>query len=314
MKMGVFNRVVEENYLDTPEDELSNASVDYVKAIKQLPSLSETVMKAMAIANDDSYRFGDLIDVIKRDAAITTLLLKIANSVIYGSSKVSSTVDKAVIKIGMVQCNRIIMTVGMKGALKPNNPDIANRVNILWRHSLLTAYVAAYLDKQLGLGLSGDAYTAALLHDIGRVVLLIADDKAAKRVDPLTFREPTYILELERAVIGTDHGELGMLYAERQNLPNNIRQVIRYHHIPLGADLEYRVLTDLVAAADNLTNHALSHRKVSDYDYTKCPSFGRLLAKKSPEFVARFPRIITAVIKAATKDTREALRVSDCHN
>ena len=311
MKLGVFKRVAKEFPPERPTLENPARVEDYLKTIKQLPSLSETVMRAMAIANDDNYRFGDLIDVIKRDGAITALLLKIANSVIYGSSKVSGTVDKAVIKIGMIQCNRIIMTVGMKGALKPNNPDVVNRVNILWRHSLLTAYVTGYLNKQLELGFKGEDYTAALLHDIGRVVMLLADDKTSKRIDPLTFREPSDILEWERDAIGTDHCELGMEYALRQNLPESICQVIRYHHIPLGANMEHRLLTDLVAAADHLTNHVLSERKVSNYDHTTSPSFQRLLARKSADYVERFPRIIAAVIKAATKDTREALRVAE---
>ena len=49
--------------------------------------------------------------------------------------------------------------------------------------------------------------------------------------------------------------------------------------------MEHRLLTDLVAAADHLTIHFLSERKVTNFDHTTCPSFQRLLARKSPEFV-----------------------------
>ncbi|WP_020471593.1 HDOD domain-containing protein [Zavarzinella formosa] len=312
MSFGIFKRAVKEAASPVKQVAETPATLsDMMKAIKQLPSLSETVIRAMALANDENYRFKELVDVMKRDGAMTSLMLKVANSVVYGSTKPVETVDQAVIRIGMIQCNRLITTVGMKGALKPKNPDVANRINILWRHSLLTGFVATHLNAKLGLGFTGQEYTGALLHDIGRIVFLLTNEKMAKRVDPLTFRESPDILAREREMIGTDHCELGMEYSLRQNLPANLTQVIRYHHIPLGADINNRTLTDLVCAADHLTNYALSERRVSDYDFKSNPSFKRLLEKQSPDFVEAFPNCIVRVIKAATKETREALRVSD---
>lgn len=312
MSVGIFKRAPKEIVAAKRTVEQPAAATDFLKTIKQLPSLSETVIRAMAIANDEHYRFDELIDVMKRDGAMTSLMLKVANSVLYGSTRPVVTVDQAVIRIGMINVNRLITTVGMKGSLKPKNPDVANRVNILWRHSLLTACVASQLNAKLRLGFVGQEYTAALLHDIGRIVLLIANDKLAKKVDPLTFRESPDILVNERAALGTDHCELGMEYAKRQNLPAPLSEVIRYHHIPLGAEPGSRTLADLVSASDHLTNHALCERRVSDYDFKTSPSFKRLLAKQSAEFVAAFPQCVHSVIKAATRDTREALRVSDC--
>jgi HD-like signal output (HDOD) protein len=311
MNVGVFKRSAAPA---TPVRKTSIVPIevgDVLGKIKQLPSLSETIVRAMAISNDDNYRFNEFIDVIKRDGAITSLLLKVANSIIMGGTKTVQTVDQAVIRIGMKQVNRIITTVGMKGALRPKNPDIANRVDILWRHSLLTAYVASQLNAHLKTGFTGQEYTAALLHDIGRIVLLISNDRTAKRVDPLTFREPADILEKERSLMGTDHCELGMEYAVRQSFPHNVCQVIRYHHTPIGADADTKLLTDLVAAADHLTNYALSERRVSDYDFHSCPSFPRLLASKPAAFVDDFPFAIGDIIKAATRETREALRAAD---
>ena len=311
MKLGFLKRFIKEIFPDKPVLDNAARVEDYLKAIKQLPSLSETVVRAMALANDDSYRFSELIDIVKHDGAITALLLKFANSVLYGSSKSAYTIEKAVVRIGMIQCNRIIMTVGMKGSLKPNDPDVANRVNVLWRHSLMTAYVATGLNKEMDLGFRGEQYSAALLHDIGRIVMLLADAKTARQIDPLNFRERPDILLRERAAIGTDHCELGLEYARRQSLPEPILQVIQHHHFPPGAAGDHQLLTDLVAAADDVTNHSLRERKISNYDHRSCASFERLLSRKSGGYVERFPQILAGVIRSATRETRDALRAGE---
>ena len=311
MNLGFLKRIIREVFPEKPALDNAARVDDYLKTIKQLPSLSETVVRAMALANDDSHEISDLIDIVKNDGAMTALFLKFANSVHFGNSKAAHTIEKAVVRIGMFQCNRIIMTVGMKGSLKPNDPDVANRINVLWRHSLMTAYFASWLNKELDLGFRGQEYSAALLHDIGRIVMLLADAKTSRQIDPLNFRERHDILCRERTAIGTDHCELGLEYARRQCLPEKILQVIQHHHAPEGASEEHQLLTDLVAAADDITNHALRERKISNYDHRTCPSFERLLSRKTPGYIQRFPQTLAGVARAATRETRMALRAGD---
>lgn len=294
-----------------PDFSLTAEPSKFAEKIKQLPPLSETILRAMAIANDENYRFQEFNDVIKRDGAITTLMLKISNSVVFGGGgKQVETVEQAVVRLGMKQCNRLIAAIGMKGALRSKNPEVANRVDILWRHSLLTASVATNLNIAMGLGFGGIEFTASILHDIGRIVMLLADDKLAKSVDPLTFREKPDILEREQARMGTDHCHIGEQYGIHNKLPLPILEAIRYHHTPLGASEENIPLVDLIAASDHLTNHALSERKVSNYDYKSCPSFVRMLEQIPHLQDVNFMDYISEVMKLSTRETRDALRVS----
>jgi putative nucleotidyltransferase with HDIG domain len=126
----------------------------------------------------------------------------------------------------------------------------------MWRHSVTSALASELVKNATSLYVPASVMTAALLHDVGRLVLakaltphmlhLIAELAEAENLAPL---------EAERAVLMTDHAELGAIAAEAWQLPDAIVEAIRHHHAPLQSSSP---LATIVALSDELA-HTTEH-------------------------------------------------------
>ncbi|MCX7666242.1 MAG: HDOD domain-containing protein [Gemmataceae bacterium] len=275
--------------------------------ITQLPTMSETAIRAMMMANDESYSLKDFIELVRRDGSITAVLLKVANSALYRGRNVVETIDGAIVRLGTRKCADLIISTGVYGITKHADKSVRERCDILWRHSFFTACMASKLNLTLRLGFKGEEFTAALLHDLGRLVLAVADPATARRHDPMTFDEPPDIFEKEQEAFGTDHGNLGELFGKRQNLPEPVLESIRFHHCPKWAPNHTR-LVHLIALADHLANHVLRERKISNYQPCQCYSFEELLGGRPPKAIQAAIDALPFIVKAATRETRATLK------
>lgn len=275
--------------------------------ISQLPTMSETAIRAMMMANDESYSLKDFIELVRRDGSVTAVLLRVANSALYRGRNVVETIDGAIVRLGTRKCADLIISTGVHAVTKHADKSVRDRCDILWRHSFFTACMASKLNLTLRLGFKGEEFTAALLHDLGRLVLAVADPNLARRYDPMTFLEGSDILANEQEALGTDHGNLGELFGKRQNLPEPVLEAIRFHHCPQWAP-NHRRLVHLVALADHLANHVLRERKISNYDPASCSSFAELLGGRPPRALQAATDALPFIVKAATRETRATLK------
>ncbi len=275
--------------------------------ISQLPTMSETAIRAMMMANDESYSLKDFIELVRRDGSVTAVLLRVANSALYRGRNVVETIDGAIVRLGTRKCADLIISTGVHAVTKHADKSVRDRCDILWRHSFFTACMASKLNLTLRLGFKGEEFTAALLHDLGRLVLAVADPNAARLYDPMTFLEGADILAKEQEALGTDHGNLGELFGKRQNLPEPVLEAIRFHHCPQWAPKHAR-LVHLVALADHLANHVLRERKISNYLPETCPSFAELLGGRPQRAIQAATDALPFIVKAATRETRATLK------
>jgi HD-like signal output (HDOD) protein len=124
----------------------------------------------------------------------------------------------------------------------------------LWRHGFLTALFAMKVNQLLALRFQGEEFTAGLMHDFGRTLLLVAAADQFAAVDPLDFIEDGDVEAREREVIGTSHAEFGAWFAATNELPESLVTSIRHHHRPEDAGVHVQ-LAALVSAADHMANH-----------------------------------------------------------
>lgn len=138
----------------------------------------------------------------------------------------------------------------------------------LWRHSVACALLSKIIAKRLNRQASPVHFTAALLHDIGKMVLSKFVKDYFEEIRSLTQKESLSFVEAEREVLGIDHAELGGRITEQWKFPNSIVSAVRYHHTPFSAPEDSEVvqliyLCDTVAlmtgiggGADGLSYHA----------------------------------------------------------
>jgi putative nucleotidyltransferase with HDIG domain len=134
----------------------------------------------------------------------------------------------------------------MEGADKGVN------VEELWRHSVAVAVSASVVADEAGQA-KAVAFTAGLLHDIGKLVLASAERELYARLIQRAKDQGLVLSALERSALGTDHAELGGELMRRWNLPPDVVAAVRHHH-DLAAPPPYAPLTAAVQAGDMIAH------------------------------------------------------------
>lgn len=222
---------------------------DAILRVKDLPTLPTVLSKILATAADPDASALDLGQHIQADQSLSATLLKLVNSAYYGFYRQIKSVTQAIVVLGFIEVRNLTLTATAFRTLKKSGSDYDRQQ--LWRHSLGAALAADKIAKSLGLDVEG-CFEAALLHDIGKVVLdLLYPDQfmeAARRAHA----EQRYIADIEREVFNLDHAEAGGILGEHWNLPGAVVEAIRFHHQPERAQSD-PILAQITALANYLT-------------------------------------------------------------
>ena len=211
-----------------------SAVLDYkrkIYAIRDLPTLPAIAQKLMKLADDDSAGMQQLATMISSDQALSARVLSLANSAYYGHRATVSTIQRAMIVIGMNMLKQISLSVLVCGTIGRGGKDRSQ----FWKHSFGTATASALIAKRAGLRDADTYFMAGLLHDVGKILL------------EMYFPNETEL----------DHTEVGAWMAERWQLPPDLISAIGYHHSLLPEHLSQPIVA-CVHAADVCAKVALS--------------------------------------------------------
>lgn len=233
--------------------------------VDNMPTLPETATRALALADEPDSSFADFARLIEADAAIATGILRMANSALYASGCPATKLQQAVVRLGLWQCQNLIVSIGVQSLFRRMTVSTQAQCEVLWHHAFVTAGLCRQINRAYRLGFDGEEFSAGLLHDLGRMLLLLADAESFQRADAMDFQEEVDQLEREWAAIGIDHCALGGWFGEHSNLPDTLIQAMRFHHEPDWAEHSER-LVNLVATADHMANHLQRGEVVETYN------------------------------------------------
>ncbi len=248
------------------------------RLVDNLPAIPVTAARALALIEDPDVALADLAELVMEDAALATALLRVANSVLFAGGSQAVRLDQAVIRLGLWNCKSLITTVGVRTVVRGNAANTECRA--LWHHGAVTAGLCTRLNRAGRLGFTGEEYAAGLLHDLGRVLIALADRECMRLADVMDFREEGDVLGRERVAVGADHCALGAWFGELSSLPDQLVAAIRHHHAPSQSP-EPR-LAALVSAADHMANHLQTGSNLIGYDAAANAGLAFLTAKWSP--------------------------------
>lgn len=205
-----------------------------IEAAHALDPLPASTSRLTALVTRPDVDLREVAQVVSYDQALTARLLRVANSAASASRNPIATVRDAVVRLGSGVVLTFAIGTSAKKAMQRALPEYGLGEGALWRHAVAAALAAEHI-KALSKkgGIPPEAFTAALLHDIGRLVLarfLDADVREILAHGNGGARLPS--IALEREVLGVDHAELGSLVAENWKLPDTIAHAIRHHHDP----------------------------------------------------------------------------------
>ena len=203
-----------------------------VKKIDGLKPIPQVASKVMSIAEDPESSMHDLSDVIVYDTAVTTNLLKVANSAYFGLSEKVDSVHQAIVLIGMDQvANLVLLSAGSEN-LKGSQEGYDLEAGDLWKYSVSSALIARELAEKKGAKETQLIFTAALIKDIGKVILNQYVKDSFDNINTLVTEQNFTFREAEKEVIGIDHAELGGMVAENWKFSPMMIEIIRNHHLP----------------------------------------------------------------------------------
>jgi putative nucleotidyltransferase with HDIG domain len=198
-----------------------------------IPTLPAVVMRAMEVLQNPATDADDVQAVIARDPAISAKILRVANSAFFGFARRVGTIGEAAGILGFVNLQGIILGLGAFDSLRSGRLNLA----ALWRHSVTTATAARLLAERTGRR-PDEAFTAGILHDIGKLIFAVQAGADYQRVIDLERVAGASSLEAERALLEFTHPEVGEMVAQRWNLPPRYVAAIAHHHAPAAAGEE----------------------------------------------------------------------------
>jgi HD-like signal output (HDOD) protein len=207
-----------------------------IERANTLEPLPASAASLASILSQPDWDLEDVMPVVSLDQSLTGKLLSVANSVTSGARDPVVTVDQAVIRLGAGQVLTLAIGAGVRRRTQQAVPEYGLDEGQLWDHSVACAIVAEGLSGFTQRHIPLETSTAALLHDIGKLVLAQSLDPAllnyirsAREVGGLSEQRA----EIE--ILGVHHAELGGLIAQQWNLPPIIVEGISYHHSPAEA-------------------------------------------------------------------------------
>ena len=219
-----------------------------MRELTRLRPLPAVVMQAFHLLADPQVNINRVGQVLTADQVIAAQILRHANSAYYGGRTPCTTVADGIVRIGIRQVKSVLYSAAASQML-----SVSQMKNDLFRHSQVVAAVARRLATLLHRADPEEAFTAGLLHDIGKLLL----DRHARphyRAMAELIRQGYSLIRVEEKFLGTDHATIGGLIAERWQFPRVLVEAIRYHHAPT---LSYQPqLPALVVYADHFVLQA----------------------------------------------------------
>jgi len=229
------------------------ATEQMIKRMTDLPSLPAVIAQVLEIVEGGEPSADELAAAIEADRAFTAKVLRIANSAFYGLSHEISTVREAIIIIGFGAVRSIAIAAAVVSGVWVEDDLFDARK--FWTHGLRCGLFADALASMLPTVKPEIAFTLGVLHDIGQVIILQTIPDNYHDVMTTLQQHRKYLWQVERDVLGFDHGEIGGRASRKWRLPPVYCEAIEYHHEPAAAPAESR-LAQMLALADSLSHHA----------------------------------------------------------
>ena len=225
---------------------------EVVDRLQELPSLPAVVMELLASVDQEDVDISVLARKVSHDQALTAKTLRMANSSSYGLQVKVTTIQQAITFLGFQTTRNLITAAAVTGCFSAGRCAGFSE-KAFWRHSIATAACARVLARRMRFN-QDYAFTAGLLHDIGRLVLV--STYPARYADAIAWRaaHDCVLVEAERATLGVDHVMAGVALAEHWNFSDTMRQAIAFHHEPERAGAGF--LATIIHVADAIV-HAL---------------------------------------------------------
>ena len=219
---------------------------ELIEKLGKLPPFPQAATKTLELIRNPDSNVAEVVNALSVDQVLTGIVLRWANSAYFGVETRVTTVQQAVMMLGLYRVYELILSASMSNYLDRPVPGYDLKRGELWRHSLGVGYGARLLAQNRGWKNSEELYFCGLLCDIGKIAM-------ERLLRDLPGNDPDWDAKsfesMEREKFGFDHALLGAEIARRWNFPPALVAVIEHHHNPSEAG-EYAHSAAAVHVAD----------------------------------------------------------------
>ncbi len=204
---------------------------EIVSQAEKLEPLPPTATRLAQVIADEKSTISDASEIIKYDQALAADVLRIANSSFSASRRSIGNVRDAVIRLGSGRILEMLVSKRVKGVMKQPLAQYGYSEDDLWRHSVASAIAAENLNRYAQVSISGISFTAALLHDIGKLIMVrVFPEGEMKKTWRIMEEKQVHWAVAEKEVFGFTHADVGAHIVQLWKLPDAIENAIRHHH------------------------------------------------------------------------------------
>lgn len=221
--------------------------------ITDVPTLPASVLRVIQMIEDPFCSSSDLAKVIQSDPAMAAKVLKLANSSYYGFRQKISNIPQAVTLLGFGTLKNTLLAAAVFDMFRVSSTGFD--LPALWKHSVACGTAAQLLAKRARYPHAEKAFTAALLHDLGKAIYARFLPQGLTEIVSLVRTEQLAMYDAEKKVVGLSHAALGAWTLGRWGLPAPIVEAVEFHHHPTRAQTSFD-LAAIVYLANILAHRA----------------------------------------------------------
>jgi HD-like signal output (HDOD) protein len=228
---------------------LVEESVRKVATIATLPEVTAQIIRTV---EDPRSTASALHKIVAHDPALVTRILKVVNSSFYGLPGQIGSIERAIVLLGLNAVKNIAVAASLGQLFRGAKLCEGFTAKDLWAHCVAVGVTAREIARQMKQPIADEAFLAGMIHDVGLLVELQLWPEKLRNVCETARAGQQPFCEVERAVFGVDHQQLGQGLAEMWKFPRTCQLVAGYHHQPSTLADKNRMLVTLVHVADTI--------------------------------------------------------------
>jgi len=228
-----------------------------IENIENLPALPAIVTRLLEVVNSPETSADDASKLIQKDPALTSKVIRLANSALYGMPRSVSSVSSAILILGFNVIRSVVLSASIMKMFSDPSKQTVNRDHF-WKHSVITAIAAKELVRHLlsyKLYDPEGAFCAGILHDIGKLIFNEYLSADYREVCQYSRDRAVPLLDAETLMLGINHAEIGRILADKWALPPDLELSMVFHHYPDHSE-EIVDFVNIIHQADRIAHDA----------------------------------------------------------
>ena len=218
-----------------------------INNIAALPTMPEVATKILNMVNDPEVSFKAVAEELAKDQSMTTNVLKLCNSAYFSKGKEITSIERAIVTLGIKELTNIVMVIAAKPILDKYVIGYDLGKGELWKQGLLVGI----LSKQIALlknrkDIADVVFTGGIIHNVGKTVIAIFVQNTYNDILEEVRKNNITFTKKEKNVMGYSHQEISEKILEKWNFPAVLRAIVRYYAEPENAPAEFKTEVSIV--------------------------------------------------------------------